>query len=161
MPLRKRPHHLVMPSRDSRCCYDPCGPHTGGPNLSTPDRSWPSWSRGWWSPLPGAGPARRKLLQEPKFCSLRPQLGIPPRPPSGAAELKLNLRLPRLGSHLLSGTMRSGPFPQPGSPSRAPQAAGTAPRNAGLRGWPWRPGRATGRDRQAPPEQDSGDHRRA
>lgn len=31
VPLRKRPHHLMKPSRDSRCCYNPRGPHTGGP----------------------------------------------------------------------------------------------------------------------------------
>lgn len=32
MPLRKRPHHLVMPFRDSRCCYNPYGPHTMTPS---------------------------------------------------------------------------------------------------------------------------------
>lgn len=58
--------------------------------------------------------------------------------------------------------LRSGPFPQPGcaAPRRAQQAAGTAPRNAGLMGWLPRPVTATGRDGQAPPEQFAGDHRR-
>lgn len=58
--------------------------------------------------------------------------------------------------------LRSGPFPQPGCPAprRAQQAAGTAPRNAGLMGWLPRPVTATGRDGQAPPEQFAGDHRR-
>ncbi|XP_025299818.1 basic salivary proline-rich protein 1-like [Canis lupus dingo] len=46
----------------------------GGPPRSIPDSARPSWRTGWWSPLPRAGPARRKHLREPKCCRPRPQL---------------------------------------------------------------------------------------
>lgn len=112
----------------------------GWPQRSIPDSSWPSSRTGWWSPLPGAGPARRKHLQEPKFCRPRPQLAshrgpllAPPSPSSISGSRTRHFR--DRGADAALGFLPAAWLSGPG----ARTTSGTAPRNVGLRGWPRRP----------------------
>lgn len=118
----------------------PCGSHKGGPQRSIPDSSWPSSSTGWWSPLPGARPSRRKHLQEPKFCRPRPPLAshrgpllAPPSPSSISGSQTRHFR--DGGADAALGSLPAARLPGPG----ARTTGGTAPRNPGFRGWPRRP----------------------
>lgn len=95
---------------------------------------------GWGSPLPGAGPARWKHLQEPKFCRPRPPLAshrgpllAPPSPSSISGSPTRHFR--DRGADAALGSPPAARLPGPG----ARTTGGTAPRNPGFRGWPRRP----------------------
>lgn len=161
VPLRNRPHHLIKPPRDSRCCSSPCGPHSGAPRcpyLTVPGH--PGGEAG--GPL-RLGPGLRAASSSgnPKSAGCAPRshpTGAPfwrrraptqsPAPPTRHFQGRWDRCCARVPS-------RSP------APRRAQQAAGTAPRNAGLGGWPRRRVTETGRDGQAPPEQGTGVHRGA
>ncbi|XP_047395348.1 putative uncharacterized protein FRMD6-AS1 [Sciurus carolinensis] len=134
----------------------------GGPScsyLTVPGR--PPWKIGWWSPLPYARSAGRKLLQKPKFCRPYPPNRVFPRSLSGAHELQTRLRLLQLGTFRVNraeAALRS--FPEDGLPGHQAHTTGGTAQPPGMRAQMLVPA-PSHRDwkRQAgDPEQGAGDH---
>lgn len=161
-PLRKRPHHLV------------CRPGTRGaattpvdltlvasncPHLTVPGH--PGAEAGGLLCL-GPGLRAASSSRNPNCAVCDPNSAFHRGPLLAPRSSNSISSSPRLGTFRDDGADAAlGSLPRSPAPRRTQQAAGTAPRNAGLRGWPWRPGTATGSDGQAPPEQGAGDHQRA
>ena len=144
MPLKKTPSPLGYAVPGLEALLEALWIYTGGPQRSIPDSSWPSSRTGWWSPLPGAGPARHKHLQEPKFCRPRPPLAshrgpllAPPSPSSISGSRTRHFR--DRGADAALGSLPADWLPGPG----ARTTSDTAPRNAEFRGWPRRPVKGT------------------